>query len=212
MLRTLQAGLALAVVAAAGCFALAHPLVQLVYQRGAFTAADTASVAAILALLCIAVPAWIAQQIIARAFYARADTWRPMLLGTVVALGAIPLYLRLGHAYGVQGLAMAPSIGMSINALATILWARWLHGAPALGALLATALRAALIAAPAAALVRAALPTESPGALAALIALSAGGAAFAALVGAGTWLFGDAALREVLGRMWRRVMGRLRRR
>ena len=212
VLRTLQAGLALAVVAAAGCFALAHPLVQLVYQRGAFTAADTASVAAILALLCIAVPAWIAQQIIARAFYARADTWRPMLLGTVVALGAIPLYLRLGHAYGVQGLAMAPGIGMSINALATILWARWLHGAPALGALLATALRAALIAAPAAALVRAALPTESPGALAALIALSTGGAAFAALVGAGTWLFGDAALREVLGRMWRRVAGRLRRR
>ncbi|MFN8642109.1 MAG: lipid II flippase MurJ [Candidatus Binatia bacterium] len=211
VLRTLQAGLALAVVAAAGCFALAHPLVQLVYQRGAFTAADTAAVSAILALLCLAVPAWIAQQIIARAFYARADTWRPMLLGTAVALGAIPLYLRLGDAHGVRGLAIAPAIGMSVNAVATLLWARRLHGAPALGALLETTLRAALIAVPAAALVRAALP-DPAGAGGALLALAIGGTAFAALVGGGTWLFGDAALREVLGRLARRIVDRLRRR
>jgi putative peptidoglycan lipid II flippase len=44
VLRTLQAGLALAVVAAAGCFALAHPLVQVVYQRGRFGPADSAAV------------------------------------------------------------------------------------------------------------------------------------------------------------------------
>jgi putative peptidoglycan lipid II flippase len=210
VLRTMQAGLALAVVAATGCFALAQPLVRLVYQRGAFTAADTAAVAAILALLCIAVPAWIAQQIIARAFYARADTWRPMLLGTVVALGAIPLYLHLGRIYGVRGLAIAPAIGMTINALATILWARRLHGAPAPGALLATTLRAALIAVPSAALVRAALPAPPIEASAALLALVAGAAAFTALVGAGAWWAGDDILREVLGRLARRVVGRAR--
>ncbi|MBX3024077.1 murein biosynthesis integral membrane protein MurJ [bacterium] len=210
VLRTLQAGLGLAVVAAGGAFALAHPLVRLVYQRGAFTAADTAAVVGILSLLCCAVPAWIAQQIIARAFYARADTWRPMLLGTAVALAAIPLYLHLGRTYGVRGLALAPGIGMSVNALATIAWARRLHGAPSLAALLATAARAALVALPAAALIRWSLPATNATAVAALGSFAAGGAAYAALVGAGTWLFGDQALRDALARVASRLAPRRR--
>jgi len=208
LLRTLQAGLALAVVAAAGCFALARPLVQLVYQRGAFGAADTAAVAGILALLCLAVPAWIAQQIAARAFYARADTWRPMLLGTVVALAAIPLYLALGRTMGVRGLALAPAIAMSVNALATLALARWLHGAPALGALGATLGRAALAAGPAAALVWWALPAAPASATTALVELTLGGAAYAALVAGGAWGVGDATLRDVLRRLTRRLLRR----
>lgn len=212
VLRTLQAGVGLAVLAAAGCFALARPLVQLIYQRGAFEASDTAAVAAILALLCLAVPAWIAQQIAARAFYARADTWRPMLLGTVVALAAIPLYLRLGALWGVRGLALAPAIGMSVNALGTILWARWRHGAPALDALLGTALRAAAAALPAALLVRWAVAADPVPTATALLELGLGGAAFAACAALGTWAFGDAILRDTVRRVWSRVAGRLRRR
>lgn len=205
VLRTLQAGLALAVVAAAAAFALAHPLVRLVYQRGAFTSADTAAVAGILSLLCFAVPAWIAQQIIARAFYARADTWRPMLLGTAIALAAIPMYLYLGRTCGVRGLALAPCIGMSANALATIAWARRRHGAPSLSALLRTVARAALIVAPAALAIRLALPSATETTTAALASFVAGAATFAALVGAGTWLFGDQVLRDALSRLARRL-------
>lgn len=207
VLRTLRAGLALAVLAAAGCFALAGPLVQVIYQRGAFGAADSAAVSGILALLCLAVPAWIAQQIIARAFYARADTWRPMLLGTVVALAAIPLYLRLGDAHGVLGLALAPSIGMTANAVATILWARRLHGAPDPAALFATVVRSALIAVPSALLVRAGLPSSDT-ALAALLALAGGAAAYAALTATGAWLFGDQALRNFYRRIANRALRR----
>ncbi|MDX2167423.1 MAG: murein biosynthesis integral membrane protein MurJ [Deltaproteobacteria bacterium] len=205
VLRTLQAGLALAVVAAAGCFALATPLVQVVYQRGRFTADDTVAVAGILALLCFAVPAWITQQIAARAFYARADTWRPMLLGTLVAFAAVPLYLALGNALGVRGLALAPAIGMSVNALATLIWARWLHGAPALGALAATTGRAALVGAGAAALVRWGLPAQFASASGALLGLGVGATVYAALVAIGAWTVGDRVLREVLARMLRRV-------
>src|SRR6185295_3557864 len=108
------------------------PLVFVVYQHGAFRPADTVQVAAILALLCFAVPGWIVQQIIARAFYARGDTWRPMLLGTVVALASIPLYLGLGRGWDVRGLAVASAVGITVGALATVAWARWLHGAPML--------------------------------------------------------------------------------
>ncbi len=206
--RTLQTGLALAVVAAGGCFALARPLTQLIYQRGAFGAADTAVVSGILALLCLAVPAWIAQQIAARAFYARADTWRPMLLGTAIALAAIPLYLALGRAAGVRGLAVAAVIGMSANAIGTLLWARHLHGAPALGALLATVGRVALCALPGAAIVAWALPGAAPDEWAAGAELLIGGAAYGILLAAGTWLAGDPVLRDALGRLRRRLQRR----
>lgn len=205
VLRTMQASLALAVIAAGACFALAYPLVQLVYQHGAFRAADTAEVAGILSLLCFAVPAWISQQIIARAFYARADTWRPMLLGTVIALASIPLYLALGRGAGVRGLAIASAVGMSAGALATIVWARRLHGAPALDALLATAARAALVAVPATVVVRWLCGGAADGVAVVLAKLAAGGGLFALLTAAGIRVVGDQTMRELLARVVRQI-------
>ncbi len=209
VLRTLQVGVVLALFGAAGFVVLARPLVVVMYQHGAFKAADTASVAAILALMALAVPAWIAQQIAARAFYARGDTWRPMVLGTVVAVAAIPLYLAMGRAFGVLGIAAAGVIGMSVNALATLLLARWLHGAPDLGRLLATGSRAggiALVAAAAAhAVVAAAAAHTTAGALA---VLATSGLLFGGIVFAGTMSVGDDAMREALQRVLRRVRRR----
>jgi putative peptidoglycan lipid II flippase len=204
VLRTLQTSLALAVLAGAACFALAAPLVRLVYQRGAFAADDSAQVAMILALLCFAVPGWVAQQIIARAFYARADTWRPMLLGTLVAVASIPLYLALGRADGVRGLALASAIGMTISALATLFWARWLHGAPALGHLLATLARAGLVAVPAAAAVRWGFGGTAASTSAALMDVGIGTLLFAGLAAAGVAVIGDEAMRDLLRRVGRR--------
>ena len=203
VLRTLQTSLAMAVLAGAACFALAVPLVRLVYQHGAFAAADSVQVATILALLCFAVPGWVAQQIIARAFYARADTWRPMLLGTVVAVASIPLYLALGRADGVRGLALASAIGMTLSALATLLWARWLHGAPAFGRLLATLTRAALVAAPAAAVTRWSCGGAADTTAAALAQVALGALLFIALAAAGVALLGDAPMRDLLQRLLR---------
>ncbi len=208
VLRTLQTSLALAVMAAAACFAVAEPLVRLVYQRGAFNAQDTAQVAALLALFCFAVPAWIVQQIIARAFYARADTWRPMLLGTLVAVASIPLYLELGRSDGVRGLAVASAVGMSVSALATLFWARWLHGAPALGRLLATLVRSFAVAIPPTLVVRWWLGGTAPSTWGALGQVVMGTGFVAAAVSAGVALIGDDAMRDLL----RRVTDRVRRR
>jgi len=206
VLRTLQASLALAVFTAAGCFALAQPLVRLVYQHGAFGAADTAEVSAILALLCFAVPSWIAQQIIVRAFYARADTLRPMLLGTFFALVSIPLYLALGRRDGVRGLAIAAVIAMTVSTVAMLVWARWLHGTPALWRLFVTALRSALIAVPAAALVRWLAGAAGDTVAAALTNLAIGGGLFALIAGGGIALAGDEAMRTPLRRLrWSRA-------
>lgn len=206
VLRTLQAGVALAVLTGAAFFAFARDIVVVVYQRGAFTAEDTGHVAGIIALLAFAVPAWISQQIAVRAFYARADTWRPMLLGTAIALATIPLYLDLGRRFGVLGLAAAGVIGMSVNAFATLLLARWLHGAPRLASLWSTVARTGLIAVPAVLAARwCALHAVAATTQEGLFNLLTGGIAFSAVAALGTALIGDQALREVMRRVLARV-------
>jgi len=210
--NVLRAGLGLACLGAAGAYAFAGPLVALLYEGGAFTAADTARVATLLRVFAFAVPAWIVQQIAVRAFYARGDTWRPMLLGSAVAVGAAALYLALGTRFAAPGLAAAGAIGMTANALATLLLARHLHGAPDLRALAATGARALAIAVVAAAVGDAVVPLvarvpglPAAGPLAALARLAAGGAAFAAVAFAGVRAVGDASQREALAGLARRL-------
>jgi putative peptidoglycan lipid II flippase len=199
-LRVLQVALVLALVCGAGMLVLAHPAVEALYRRGRFTASDVQTVARLLQLLCFAVPGWVIQQVAARAFYARGDTWRPMILGTLVALAAIPLYLSLGRAHGAAGLAVAGAIGVNVNGLATLLLARRLHGAPALRPLLATAVRATLIAVAAAGAGYAARPTGD-GFWGALLELAVGGAVFGVVGLAGLWVLGGEPVREALRRV-----------
>jgi putative peptidoglycan lipid II flippase len=201
---TLRTALSLGLLAGAAAFALAPPLVELVYRRGAFTPADAAAVSRLLSVFSAAVPAWVVQQIAVRAFYARGDTWRPMLLGTGFALAAIPLYLEASDRLGVRGLALAGVIAMNANAVATLVWARWRHGGPSLRPIAASGLRTLAIAAAAAAAGAAALGGR-PGAAGALLDLALGGAAFAVVAGAGVAWFGDAALLDAARRIGRRL-------
>lgn len=208
--RTLQAGIGMGVVMGAGLAALADPLVQAVYVRGAFSAADAAAVVPVLRIFALGVPGWIGSQIAVRVFYARGDTWRPMLLASAMALGAIPLYVTLGPRFGAGGLAAAGALAMTANALATLVLSRVRHGGPALVPLAGTALRAAAAVAPAAA-VGAWLRPGGGGALGAFADLAAAGTAFAVLAAAGVFAVGDAPLREALRRLGGRVGGALRR-
>jgi putative peptidoglycan lipid II flippase len=207
VLRTLRAGVAIAVFAAGALFALAGPAVTAVYERGRFSAEDTLAVATLLSILIFACPAWVAQQIASRAFYARGDTWRPMLLSSAVALGMIPVYLELGRSFGASGIAAAGVIGMGANALAVVVLARRLHGAPRLAPLAATLARAVAIAA------LAALPASRaafglPGTTGALLDLALGGAVFVCVVGLGVAWLGDEPMRDEA----KLVLRRLRRR
>jgi putative peptidoglycan lipid II flippase len=194
LLGTLRAGLGLAILAAAASYAFARPIVALIIETGSFTAADTVRVAEVLAVFALAVPGWIVQQIAVRAFYARGQMWFPMLLGTVVALAAIPLYLALGE--NARGLAAAGAIGMSANAVLTLAFARLRHGGPPLAGLASTALRAVPIAVLAgAAGAWAGAMGSSP-----LFELLLGGLTFGVVALAGIFTVGDADTREALGR------------
>ena len=177
---------------------------MLLYQGGRFTAADTERVALLFQLYAFAVPGWIAQQIAVRGFYARGDTWRPMWIGTAVAVAAAAIYFALGRWYGVVGLAIAGVAAMNANALATLALLRAWYGGPSLAALTRSVARAVAIAAVAGA-AAAAIPPLGEGRFGALLDLSLGGALFAILSLLGIHWFGDDAQREALRRILRRT-------
>ncbi|MCU0669817.1 MAG: polysaccharide biosynthesis C-terminal domain-containing protein, partial [Myxococcota bacterium] len=142
-----------------------------------------------------------------RAFYARGDTWRPMLLGTVISLLAIPLYWTLGRHFGAAGLAWAGVVGMSVNTLATLALARRLHGGPPLAPLATTLLRASVVAV-AAAVVASRARLDGAGWFGAVTDVALGGAVFAGVAALGIAMLGDAALRGTALRVIRRVLPR----
>jgi putative peptidoglycan lipid II flippase len=115
---TLRAVLYLALPAAAGLIVLRVPLVQLIFQRGAFTSSSTHMVALALGFYALGLPAHSAVEIVVRAFYAMHDTKTPVAIG-VTAMG-LNIALSLAFIPAFQAMGWAPHGGLALsNALAT---------------------------------------------------------------------------------------------
>jgi putative peptidoglycan lipid II flippase len=126
--RTLNYGIRLAlfltVPASVLLFVLAQPLLTLVYQRGNFLHADTLSAVPALQLYALGVWAWSAQAVVARAYYARNDTWTPVLCGTLVTFGVfIPLNFLLTpffHQAGTPAITRGPALATSLASITNV--------------------------------------------------------------------------------------------
>jgi putative peptidoglycan lipid II flippase len=115
---TLRAILYLAVPAAVGLILLNQVLVELVFQRGAFTATSTEMVAWALALYAFGLPAHSVVEIVVRAFYAMHDTKTPVAVG--VAAMAVNMVLSLAFIALFQAVGWMPLGGLALsNTLAT---------------------------------------------------------------------------------------------
>ena len=113
----------LSLAAAAGVMALSIPVVRALYQRGSFDAADTAATAGTVVFFALGIPMWGVQQILARGFYAREQMWAPVIIGTAATASAVPIYWGLQHAMGVDGLALASSIAITLYTVAlAVVW------------------------------------------------------------------------------------------
>jgi putative peptidoglycan lipid II flippase len=115
---TLRAVLYLAVPAAGGLIVLRTPLVQAVFERGAFTAESTQMVAWALALFALGLPAHALVEITVRAFYALHDTKTPVAVG----VGAVSLNVALSLVFLLlfAALGWMPHGGLALsNSLAT---------------------------------------------------------------------------------------------
>jgi putative peptidoglycan lipid II flippase len=120
--RGLELAVGLALPATLGLMVLSRPIVHLLFEHGAFTAADTTATAQTLALLALGLPAQVLVKALSPAFFARDNTHTPLLatlFGLAVAVGAA---LLLQPRFGTAGIAT--SIALAAWSSAGVLTAR----------------------------------------------------------------------------------------
>lgn len=101
---------------AVGLFVLAGPMVATLFESGAFTAHDVEMAARSLMAYSLGLFGFIAVKVLAPGFYARQDMRTPVRIGLIAMgvnlAGNLVLMWPLGHA----GLALATTIGATVNA------------------------------------------------------------------------------------------------
>ncbi len=115
--RGLELAVGLALPATLGLMALSAPVVQLLFQHGAFTGTDTQGTSQALMWLALGLPAQVLIKALSPAFFARGDTTTP-LWATLKGLAVtIALAIVLGRLFEVPGVAAAIALGAWSSAL-----------------------------------------------------------------------------------------------
>ena len=115
LLLTLPAAVALAVVPV--------PIISVLFERGAFTPADTVPTAWALAAFAVGLPAFVLAKVLSPAYFAREDTRTPMLYATVNMIINVVLSVALFFWFKAQGwmphlgIAVATTVAGWINAI-----------------------------------------------------------------------------------------------
>jgi putative peptidoglycan lipid II flippase len=98
-------------------FAFRVPIVQTLFQTGAFSAESTSLVAAPLAFLAAGLLSYALVEALARAFYAMHDTRTPVIAGIVIILLNISVGAALLDRMGYVALALALSLSTTVEAV-----------------------------------------------------------------------------------------------
>lgn len=124
--RSLEFAMMLTVPAAVALAVVPGPITSVLFQRGAFTAADTAATAAALAVFAVGLPAFVLIKVFSPAYFAREDTRTPMRYAmislTLNTIGSVGLFF-LFRSWGMLpqlGIALATTLGGWLNAI--LLW------------------------------------------------------------------------------------------
>ncbi|MFL7840025.1 MAG: murein biosynthesis integral membrane protein MurJ [Candidatus Promineifilaceae bacterium] len=119
--QTLAEGLRLVITlilpATAGLFVLALPIVSLLFERGQFTAQDSATTAHVLRFYLFGLPFAAVDQMLVYASYARKDTLRPALAGVVSILIYLGVAVVLLQPLGLLSLMVADGVKHIVHTL-----------------------------------------------------------------------------------------------
>ena len=127
--RALEVTLFLGLPSAVALLVLAHPIITVLFQHGAFTAEASRLTAFVLQGYIIGLPAYIAVKVFSTAFWSRQDTMTPVKVSIIVTVSNIVLALLLIRPFGVAGIAFATGI---VGWLYVALLARPLKGKAAM--------------------------------------------------------------------------------
>jgi putative peptidoglycan lipid II flippase len=120
--RSLEFAMLLTVPAAVALAVVPHPIVGVLFERGAFTAGDADNVAAALAIFAIGLPSFVMIKVFSPAYFAREDTATPMryaaLSLTANTAGSVVLFLAFRTLGWMPhlGIAVATTLGGWLNA------------------------------------------------------------------------------------------------
>jgi putative peptidoglycan lipid II flippase len=201
--RALELAVGLALPAMLGLIALSTAIVRLLFGHGAFTAADVQSTSGALTWLALGLPAHVLVKALSPAFFAREDTYIPLLATLKAFVVAILLAVLLGHFFGANGIAAGLACGAWSNAFSLIR-----HGSASFGFSLDAAARRRLPRIAAAALLMGALLWGASG-LAAGTHNLAQAVILLAMIAAGIAVYG-LALVALDVTSWREVVNALR--
>lgn len=98
-------------------YLLAEPILSVVYQRGAFSAHDTLSVAVALRDYAVGLVFYAAVKVVVPVFYALRRARLPVLATVVTVTVSVLFNLALHPLYGYRVLALGTSVGAAVNVL-----------------------------------------------------------------------------------------------
>lgn len=122
--RSLEFALALTLPAAVAMIVMPIPIVNILYERGAFTPETTQLTAAALAAFASGLPAYVLIKVFQPAFFAREDMRTPMWYAMVTVVINVVLSFALFSRYGHVAIAAATSISAWANCV-MLGWSLW---------------------------------------------------------------------------------------
>ena len=100
-----------------GCIVLSRQIVEVLFQRNAFTSKDTTMTASILWIYVIGILAFALRDVLTRGFYSMEDSKTPMINSIISIAFNISLNLILVKPLGYKGLAIATAVSAYIGLL-----------------------------------------------------------------------------------------------
>jgi len=118
--RALEFSLLLTVPSAVALAVIPYPLISVMFERGAFSSADSVATAGALAIYGIGLPAFVLQKVLQPLYFAREDTKTPFKFALVAMVLNVVLAVGLSWSFGF----LAAAIGTTLSswAMVVLLW------------------------------------------------------------------------------------------
>jgi putative peptidoglycan lipid II flippase len=114
--RALEFAMLLTLPAAVALFVVPGPIVQVLFERGAFTPQATRETSLALAAYAVGLPFLVLVKVFSPGYFAREDTATPMRYGAVAVIANVLGSAALFPVVGALGIAIATSASSAVNA------------------------------------------------------------------------------------------------
>ena len=120
MNRAAEFTMILTIPAAVALVAIPGLIVSVLFERGSFSAADTAATAQALAIYAVGLPSFVLQKVLQPAWFAREDTRTPLRFAVVSMIVNVVLAVGLAPVFGFLAAAIGTTVAGWVNVL--LLW------------------------------------------------------------------------------------------